>query len=649
MFSTSSRCALFSVSVLALSAAPAQAGFADKVLDFLQSKGSIVGIDPDHIEAARYMIKHPQRGSEVLGHAVAQDYPYFALVGAVKVAKNKNFPKVGKFTEDKCVMPLTAIDIVFGKADGMIDDAAGKKKTNAVAAQAQGFATDYAKQTTAEAKEQVISEIASEVPYFKEIATICNFAFETDFKIERNLQTVISATVGDVKASYLAFKSGDIGEGAKKLVTAGVKPDIVCTLIDEGLSGGLIGKTPIIGDLAKGMCKSFAGKIIKGIGTAAGKVYDKAKDVGEDAYDYGKDAVCAVETIWGGCDKDTPPPPTGISEAGKFCAPYGGVKSAQSKTNQPNDYSVICNDGSMCNVKPNQKPRCASAAQIAKHKQDMIGKADAEYKAGIAEGGKKVDGTWLDECQDDKCRGAVKLIKLNTILALKKDHEASPDQPWNLSIVRRNSAEAQMQKAVDESKQRSAETNKAITKSASEGWEQLMVAKWSKECLDDICKQKVAGTAKLMKLETNLRQKQHPEKSSLEIQGDVGRDFVKMFQAVIDDSKKRATLANPNASANDKLHAMACKNYLGRPNQYLCTDKAAFEACKQNVNAGKADFCASPSVGSYGSKAYTEKFLTGQGCQKSSATGLTFKCKSPQAVAICNKFSSGGMAIACGQ
>jgi hypothetical protein len=640
MLPLSSRLAFLGIAIFTLSAAPAQASFADKVFDFLQSKGTIVGINPDQVEAARYMVRHPERGSEVLTHAVEQDYPYFALVGAVKAAKNKNFPKIGKFTEDKCVMPLTAIDIVFGKADGLIDDAAGKKKTNDVADYAKGYATNYAKQVTAEAKEQVLKEIADNVPYFRDIPTICNFGFETNFKIERNIQTIISQTVRDLKDGYNAFKKGDIGYGAEKLVVAGVKPETVCTLIDDGLSGGLIGKTPVIGDLAKGMCKSFAGKIIKGIASVAGKVADKAKE-------YGEDAICAVETLWGGCDDATPAPPSGISEAGKFCAPYGGVKSALSKTNQPNDYSVICNDGSMCNVKPNQKPRCASAVQIAAHKAGQIAKADADYKSGIESWSKKVDGTWLDQCLDNTCRGGVKMIKLNTTLALKQDHAKSPDTPWSFATVRLTAAEAQMQTAVDESKQRSADTNKNITKNASEGWELIMVAKWSKECLDDLCKQKVVGTAKLMKLETNLRQKKYPEKSALAIQGEVGRDFVKIFEGHVEESKKRATLKNPAASANDKMHALDCKNYLGRANQYMCSNKAAFENCKQYVNSGKADYCVSPSGGAYGAKGTVEKILASQGCQKSSATGLTFKCKTPVALKICNNFSSGGMAIAC--
>ncbi len=83
----------------------------------------------------------------------------------------------------------------------------------------------------------------------------------------------------------------------------GLKPEIACDIVDQAVSGGAIGRTPVLGTLAKGACKGFAGKVINAVGDGLGYAKDKAVQ--------GAKAVgCFVLTPWGVCDKRTPPPPS---------------------------------------------------------------------------------------------------------------------------------------------------------------------------------------------------------------------------------------------------------------------------------------------------------------------------------------------------
>ena len=72
---------------------PAQADFADSLFQRLKSIGA--GINPDQVEMAQYSIYHPADTVKIYSHATAQDYPFFALIGAVKSAKGKMLPGIG--------------------------------------------------------------------------------------------------------------------------------------------------------------------------------------------------------------------------------------------------------------------------------------------------------------------------------------------------------------------------------------------------------------------------------------------------------------------------------------------------------------------------------------------------------------------------
>ena len=244
--------------------APAEAFPGENLFNKLAGMLVKVGVNPDAIEMTRYTLKEPTKASTVFGHAAAQDYPFFALVGAVKAAKNKNFPGIGKFDQAACNTPITAIDVVFGKADAYVDNAKGKQDTNAVVGAAKQYAADYAKATTAQAKQELKDELAANIPYFGEIETICSFAFQTNFAIETAAINQIKATVTSIRRTYSALGDGDFVTAASEMFKLGAGKEVTCAFIDSAVGGGIVGRTPVLGTLAKNACAGFVGTVIDG-------------------------------------------------------------------------------------------------------------------------------------------------------------------------------------------------------------------------------------------------------------------------------------------------------------------------------------------------------------------------------------------------
>jgi hypothetical protein len=613
---------------LALSAAlafasPARADLADKVLSTLEQSG---GVDPDTIEMARYAINSPSNAAVVFQHAASLDYPFFAIVGAIKAVKNQNLPGIGVFTEGACLSPIGAIDPIFGSASSYIDDAAGQATTTGVVNQAKQYAAAYEQQPTAAGKQQAASELSQYVPYFNELPVICDFAFNTNFKTERNLQSVISETVKAIRDAYNAFASGDIGEGVDRLVAAGFNSSTVCKLADEIVSGGLISSTPILGDIIDGACKSFAGAIIKGVGAVGKAVYNAGKEFVEDA-------VCAFEDIFTDCEEATPPPPTGIGNATAFCAPFGGLQAAISKTNAPDDYSVVCNDGSACIAKPGQPVKCQSAARSA-----------------LSKWASNFLGVWAGQCEDDQCRGAMPAIRDAGFVDGIKVIAAQPTIGW--PAVRAQALIGHEQQAADEvaaSLARYADTNKSLTASASEGWVTIFVAVWDKKCWDGQCIDEVKALGDEFGAALNAAQAANPDESSLKIQGVVGQEYGPKFQLIIDASNKRKLIADPYATAEQKLPALGCNYFLGRERQWLCpAEENGFAYCVDYVNNSGALLCFGTDGLSYGEDETVTALLQNQHCNRvgeGQPLGLT--CLTETGKEICQRFVSGGMAINC--
>ncbi|UUZ50830.1 hypothetical protein LP420_14940 [Massilia sp. B-10] len=171
------------------------------------------------------------------------------MVGAAKVGRRANI-----LSYEQCRSPITVVDSVFAKADQTISDQQGKASTNAAMKTASDIAASYAHAQSDAAKQQLIEQLSDSVPYFGDIPTICLFAFETDFRAEKDIQAVASQVAHDVVNVYEALKSGDVITATEALLSLGAGKTVICKMVDDAVGGGIIGRTPLLGDLAKGAC-----------------------------------------------------------------------------------------------------------------------------------------------------------------------------------------------------------------------------------------------------------------------------------------------------------------------------------------------------------------------------------------------------------
>jgi hypothetical protein len=448
---------------------------------FKQVKDALAGsVKPDAIAMARFSIAHPSEAATVYSRAAAQDYPFFAMVGAAKAAKDRDFPGIGKFTMAACLSPITAIDSVFAKADSTITNTQGKASTNAAMATASGIAASYAKAQTAEAKKQLVEQLSQTVPYFGDIPTICLFAFDTDLEVEKDVHMVADQVSQDIRSAYVAFKSGDVVTGTEVLLSLGAGKAVVCQMVDNAVGGGIIGRTPLLGTLAKGACAGFVGAVIDGVtGLIKGGVGLAEKGVVAIA-GAGKAAACAVYSLIGsGCSSAEPPPPTALGNAAAWCAARGGIAAFKSKSNQPDDYSLVCNDGAQCKAKPGGYTACATAAEMAAHKAQQIANAEIEFQAKLPQWQAEFDSRWLGKCPDGPCKASIGQIRASATQLAKEEHVASPHQ--NFAFVTHFIFEAADRQAVSVLDEHSYRVLPGQ-------WAAAFVKRGNQDCEDDICR-----------------------------------------------------------------------------------------------------------------------------------------------------------------
>lgn len=484
----------------------------------------------DVLEMARFTIDHPAEAASVYSHAVAQDYPFFGLIGAAKVMKNQKLPGVGIFTYDKCVFPVAVIDTVFAKADQQVDNAAGKAKTKGTADSAKQYAIDYAKAQTQAAKDEVNAQLAENIPYFGEIKTICLFAFETDLQIEKDLKKVTAKTVSDIKRAYDAFASGDVVSGVSTLMTLGLDASIACSFVDQAVGGGIIGRTPGLGTLATAACKGFVGAIIDGVrGIIVGGLGVAEKGV-TIVYEAGKAAACAVYSLLGGgCSSSPPPPDYGtqmINGAKAWCAPYGGMKAfAEQSPAGPNGihgpsrtgpaapggptavqmtegagYIFTCNDGlSACRVENGVK-KCVTGPEVLARRQQQAALIQQDFDTRLPAWGAAFVARWQASCPNGTCRTAIGIHRLNTELLAKKKHEADPLMTYSMAtIFLFQDAERLAANTVEEWR----------FKAGPDQWAAKFDAYWTAVCPDTKC----VTAVRLFKTGTVLAVKQAHEKN----------------------------------------------------------------------------------------------------------------------------------------
>lgn len=436
-----------------------------------------LGTDPDQIEAARYAINEPTHASIVYSHAAAQDYPFFALVAAAKAARKTGLGPAGPFTRARCEMPVTSIDMVFGKADQYIDDGKGKVDTNRVTGAAADYAANYAKAQTAAAKEEVVAQLSENIPYFGEIKSICSFAFDTNFKAEKNIQQVVGPSVTKIISIYDAFSNGEVVSGVATLISMGASPQVACAFVDGAIETSMIGRTPVLSDLAKGACSSFAGKIIDGgKGIIMGGVGLVEAGVSY-LWEGGKVGVCKVYSLVGGACSSAAPPPDAATQflngVNNYCAPHGGLGAAsinsggirrdpvanpQAGTETVgtiSEYSFNCNDGTMCRKKPNGVVQCVTAAEKAARNAQLAQLLQSDLAIKLPQWRNNFTARWISQCPygEGICVGAMKIIASGSEALVKKQAASTPTASFAfVSGTRLRSAETEAATALEEAR-----------------------------------------------------------------------------------------------------------------------------------------------------------------------------------------------------
>lgn len=442
-------------------------------------------IGPDVIDMAEFTFDYPQEAASVLAHAVDLDFPFFGLVAAAKAAKHETLPGIGYFDYAKCVFPVTAIDGVFAKADSLIDQ--GKGETKGVVGQAKSFGAQAAKMQTAAAKDQLNEQLMSSVPYFGEIETICRFAFETDFKADQDMKLAGAAIVRDIRKAYEQFSNGDVAAGVGTLITLGLDARVACAFIDSAVAGGLIGRTPLLGDLLVGACEGFVGAVLDGVrGVVYGGLGYAAKGV-TAVYDLGQALACKALSYFGGGCSDTPPPPTAGSVAASWCAGRGGIESLISKTNAPNDYALRCNDTSTCRVQPGLPPRCHTREEADARRQALAQIHGKALAAGIPKWRAEFYARWTGECPKENisCGIGISALADKVMGAMKLDGSQHPGPLSEILLRHTVGAESAALKIVNDSR----------FESLPKRWTGAFDIVWGNLCRDPECKAAVKAIA----------------------------------------------------------------------------------------------------------------------------------------------------------
>lgn len=188
----------------------------------------------------------------------------------------------------------------------------------------------------------------------------------------------------------------------------------------------------------------------------------------------------------------------------------------------PGGVDFACHDGTVC----------------SRHYHFGASEATQEASVGIFgakldEWGRDFDSRWLQQCTDDICRTGIRIVRTNAVLLGKQKVGAEPGAQFEAMGAVFANAEATANKLVQESQAR-------LTQQAGKGWAILAQAVWSKKCVDLPCMDKVAALSSQMTQAAIDRQAAEPDASSLQVQGEIGREYGPKFQAEIDASVARA-------------------------------------------------------------------------------------------------------------
>lgn len=182
--------------------------------------------------------------------------------------------------------------------------------------------------------------------------------------------------------------------------------------------------------------------------------------------------------------------------------------------------------------------------QADKQAQQIVNEAvTRKMLADSKNWGVNFDAQWLPQCGDDPCRLGIKFVRTGMELHIQQQLSANPALPASALAADYQEAAQQAQQLVAESNSRAA--NAKITDQASQGWKDLVIGVYSKQCKDLPCLGEINALAKQFRLAIIAQQAKEPNESSLHIQGEVNKVYGPLFKAVVDRSIDRVSRPAP--------------------------------------------------------------------------------------------------------
>jgi hypothetical protein len=189
---------------------------------------------------------------------------------------------------------------------------------------------------------------------------------------------------------------------------------------------------------------------------------------------------------------------------------------------------------------------CTNIYSFSPTSQSVTAGASSAFGAKMQQWGTNFDNYWIPQCADGICGFGIKLVRLNAVLESTSKNEGSkgdktdaPDIDELQLAAERAKADTVAGKLVTESQER------AMHKSASDGWAIIYQSVWSKRCKDVQCIDNIGVIVQQMSAASIAALQANPDEGSLTIQGQIGLQFKPQFIAEIAASKARTAAPPP--------------------------------------------------------------------------------------------------------
>ncbi len=384
------------------------------------------------------------------------------------------------------------------------------------------------------------------------------------------------------------------------------------------------------------------GATIAQVGEALGDAAEGVYDVGGDAIELGKDAAneaiklgesivnsigsagCALYSLVGGGCGDSPPP-SAISVGTAICKPRQGLWQLSSASDQPNDFSLKCNDGLQCMAKPGKPTQCAQGmtkAQSEKAEADKVlsdaAIREANPKVCLARGGALKKGYDM-RCHDAQCKAATLFVAAEYANTCTKKSDFLPQAAEQWTINGEKPFIDKFENMITESIQRDPKTP-PVELLRTYGCKTFLGRSVNILCVSstgfNVCK-KLADAGKIN--ECHMNGVKYPTlRISPAMLGALGKANVSKIPATTQTQTEPAAItevapttlnnasllratqatsatATPAIVVSDTFLANAalkgCRPFLGRRDELKCDNQAGFDECQQAVNRNMLKQC----------------------------------------------------------